>query len=62
MDKKIKTPIRAIRENCIECSGGSFSEVRHCVIHMCPLYPYRMGKRPAQVDIDTHIKSYDEKQ
>ena len=60
MDKKLKTPIKAIRENFIDCSGGSIKEVNQCIIHNCPLYPYRMGKRPTQVDIDTYEKSCDE--
>ena len=46
MAKKLKTPIKAIRELCIDCSGGSYKEVKYCVIQNCPVYPYRMGKRP----------------
>jgi hypothetical protein len=40
------TPMRAIRANCLECSGGNQAEVRSCVISTCPLFPYRMGKNP----------------
>lgn len=40
------TPIRAIRANCVECSGGSKNEVKLCAIPSCPLYPYRLGKHP----------------
>lgn len=43
---KVLTPIKAIRAHCIECSGGAKKEVRECPIENCPLYPYRMGKRP----------------
>ena len=43
---RILTPLKAIRANCIDCSGGQTKEVRECVIKHCPLYPYRMGKRP----------------
>ena len=57
---KIKTPIKAIRQNCLNCSGGSYKEVKQCVIHNCPLYPYRMGRRPNQIDIDTYEDSYNE--
>ena len=60
MHKKLKTPIKAIRDHCIDCSGDSYKEVKYCVIHNCPLYPYRMGKRPTKVDVDTHEKSCDE--
>lgn len=40
------TPVKAIKKNCLECSGVSKKEVRVCVIIECPLYPYRMGKNP----------------
>jgi len=39
-------PLKAIRRNCIECSGGNTAEVAMCVIKHCPLYPYRFGKNP----------------
>jgi hypothetical protein len=42
------TPLRAIRANCLECSGGNSAEVRLCVISTCPLYRYRMGHNPAR--------------
>lgn len=41
-----KTPIKAIRAKCLDCSGGSAQDVRLCIIQECPLYPYRMGKNP----------------
>lgn len=49
----MKTPIKAIRAYCIECSGGSTKEVKFCPIETCPLYPYRMVKRPT---MDTYIE------
>ena len=58
MARKLKTPIKAIREHCIDCSGGSFKEVKECVIHKCPLYPYRMGRRPDEATIDTMKEFY----
>lgn len=42
----ILTPIKAIRAKCLDCSGNSYGEVRECSIPSCPLYPYRLGKRP----------------
>jgi hypothetical protein len=44
--KKRRTPTKAIRAYCIECSNGSQKEVRECVMPDCPLYDYRMGKNP----------------
>jgi len=47
------TPVKAIRRKCLDCSGGSYSEVRQCVIRECPLYPYRDGHRPDIQDFDS---------
>ena len=47
----IKTPLRAIRANCIECSCGSKINVRLCPSKTCPLWGYRMGHRPTPSDI-----------
>lgn len=40
------TPIKAIRQKCIECSNGQYKEVRLCPIKECALYEYRNGHRP----------------
>lgn len=40
------TPIKAIRAKCVDCCCGNVAEVRRCSAKQCPLYPYRMGKRP----------------
>lgn len=42
------TPIKSIRAHCLDCCGGSPQEVRLCPVEKCPLYPYRMGRRPRQ--------------
>lgn len=34
---------QAIREKCIDCSGGNKAEVRRCPATKCALWPYRMG-------------------
>jgi hypothetical protein len=41
-----KTPLKAIREKCLDCCGYQYSEVRECHITDCPLWIYRMGKNP----------------
>lgn len=38
--------MQAIKQKCIECSGGSTAEVKLCNIEKCALYPYRLGKDP----------------
>ena len=40
------TPLRAIRQKCLDCSNGQFIEVRKCPIKTCALYGYRMGHKP----------------
>lgn len=42
------TPMKAIREKCLDCCCGAFREVRLCSAQKCPLYPYRMGHRPKE--------------
>lgn len=39
------TPIKAIRAKCLDCSEDK-KEVRYCPAESCPLWPYRMGRRP----------------
>lgn len=43
---KSTTPLKAIRKKCIDCSGGSKSEVKLCENIDCPLFPFRMGTDP----------------
>ena len=43
---KSHTPMKAFRAKCLDCSGGSWLEVKHCPVNYCPLWPYRFGKRP----------------
>jgi hypothetical protein len=40
------TPLRAVRQECLDCCGGSANEVRLCVSKSCPLWPFRFGRRP----------------
>ena len=45
-NKKITSPIKAIRAKCIDCCAGSTYEVRLCPMDDCPLYEFRFGKNP----------------
>jgi hypothetical protein len=38
--------LKAIRAKCLDCSGGSPSEVADCLVKSCALYPLRIGKNP----------------
>lgn len=46
-----RTPLRAIRAKCLDCSYGQLKEVRLCPVTKCPLYEYRMGHRPKDEEI-----------
>ena len=40
------TPIDSIRAFCVQCNGYQYAEIPKCTTIYCPLFPYRMGKRP----------------
>lgn len=39
--RKYKTPLSAIHKHCLECSGNSREEVKHCPITHCALWTFR---------------------
>lgn len=39
-------PVKAIREKCLDCCCGSYTEVSTCTTTKCALYPFRFGKNP----------------
>jgi hypothetical protein len=43
--------LRAIRAKCLDCSGGSHTEVADCLVKTCALYPFRMGRNPWRVEV-----------
>ena len=47
---EVRTPIKAIRAKCMDCTCNQPKEVRECPITTCPLWPYRMGKRPNKAE------------
>ena len=54
--ENIITPLKAIRMNCLDCSGYKAIEVKNCVILDCPLYQYRFGKNPKRKGIGGNKK------
>lgn len=46
MDERNKSPIKAIREKCLDCVCGQVNEVKLCPVTNCSLYPFRLGKNP----------------
>ena len=61
MNKLYDTPIKAMRKKCLDCTCGQNIEIRECPVIECPLYPYRMGRRPDKATIDTLNEYYGEK-
>lgn len=47
MRERKYTPLRAIRRNCLDCSGSP-TEVRLCTVEECPLYAFRFGTQPSR--------------
>lgn len=42
----LQTVRQAVRAKCIDCCGGSATEVRKCVAIDCSLWAFRMGVEP----------------
>jgi len=42
----LHSALKAIKRKCLDCSGGSKSEVRNCAFKDCALLPFRQGKNP----------------
>ena len=53
---KVKTPIKAIRAKCLDCTCNQLQESRECTVKNCPLHPYRMGRRPNDKEIIEYEK------
>ena len=40
------TPLKAIREKCLDCCCGQANEVKLCPAVDCPLHEFRFGRNP----------------
>ena len=49
--KLYDTPVKAIRQKCLDCTCEQYEEIRNCSIINCALYPYRMGRRPDEATV-----------
>lgn len=52
------TPLKAIRQKCLDCSGFQPKEVRLCPAVDCPLFQYRFGRNPHRKGIGRHGKQF----
>ncbi len=48
--------LRSLRRFCLECQGGSASEVKSCSDTMCSLWPWRLGLREDVDYLDKNIQ------
>ena len=46
-----RAPLKAFRQFCLECMGGSPSLVSECRSERCPIHPYRLGSNPHRAGI-----------
>jgi len=51
----VPRPLRAIRDNCIDCCAGEQAEVKRCQICDCPLWYYRMGRALKQDELKVEL-------
>ena len=49
---------KAIRARCMDCSGGSYQDVKDCEDKDCALYPYRTRARSVEGNRGRAIKKY----
>ncbi len=42
--------LSAVRKNCISCAGGTREETQFCSVLECPLWEWRFGRSPAEVE------------
>lgn len=46
MAEQPKSPVKAIREKCLDCVCGNEAEVRRCPCKNCALWSFRFGRNP----------------
>lgn len=57
MASKRLTPIQAIKKKCREdCCLNNLDAWKNCSVVKCPLYPYRLGKRPKTIPFKDYTK------
>jgi hypothetical protein len=59
--KKHPSPLKAIRNHCLDCSDNSAHEVKLCLVEQCNLYPFRFGKNPNRAGLGGDISKAREK-
>ena len=57
-EQGIPKSMKVIRDNCLDCTGGSLAAVKSCGIVKCRMWPYRFGRNPKMDDLKAPV--YDE--
>lgn len=51
------TPMQAIRNKCLDCSCGSFQEVKLCLVRTCPLFHTASGSVLSLIPYSREIRA-----
>lgn len=51
------TPLKAIREKCLDCCCGQPKEVKLCPVTKCPLYEFRFGHTKREMSEEARQKA-----
>lgn len=51
MRDELKRLKKAVRDKCLECSGGTVAEVALCELEDCPLFPFRVELWPSLFEV-----------
>ena len=54
-DLNVDSPLKAIRQYCLDCKDGSTEAVKHCDIASCNVWPYRFGRNPNPTDMQVPV-------
>ena len=52
------TPLKAIREKCLDCTNNQPVEIRLCTIKKCALWPFRMGHNPNRAGLGGNVENF----
>ena len=52
------SPLKSIRQNCLDCCLGQATEIRLCEATSCPSSPLRFGKKVAGLNVLKTIKEH----
>ena len=54
-EQNIPTRSKIIRDNCMDCTGGSPAAIKSCGIVKCRMWPYRFGRNPKASDLEVPV-------